>query len=80
MVSQACTVIGGLADDIRGNVRDTLQGVPEVGPRPHSGVKELVKVLVVAEDDMAAHVKQEALWRDICAGQSPSLCCLQHQH
>ena len=62
------------------DARDTLQSVPEVGPRPHSGVQELIKVLVVAEDDMAAHVKEEALWRDICAGQSTSLCCLQHQH
>ena len=80
MASQACAVTGDPTDDMNGDIRDTLQSVPEVGPRPHSGVQELVKVLVVAEDDMAAHIKQKALWRDICAGQSTSLCCLQHQH
>ena len=33
-------------------------------------------VLVVAEDDMAAHVKQEAFRCDIGAGQATSLLCL----
>jgi len=60
-------------------VPDTLQGVPEVISTAHSLVQKLIKVLVVAKDHMTAHVKQKALWCDICACQAASFGCL-HSH
>lgn len=59
------------------DIAHTLQGVPEVVPRAHRAVQKLVKVLVVAEDDMATHVEQEPFWGDICACQATSFYCLQ---
>ena len=49
------------------HIADALQGVPETIPRPHCCVQELVKVLVVAKDHMATHVKEEALRSDVSA-------------
>lgn len=43
----------------------------------NGGVDELIKVDVVGEDDMAAHVKQKALRGHVCAGQATSLLSLQ---
>ncbi len=40
-------------------------------------VQQVVKVLVVREDDVAAHVKQETLGGDVCAGQAARLLGLQ---
>ena len=42
-------------------VADSLEGVPEIVTLTHSLVDELIKVEVVAENDMATHVKEEAL-------------------
>lgn len=45
----------------------------------HAGMRwhtHLVKVVPVAEDDVAAHVEQEALGRDVRACQTTSLGCL----
>ena len=42
-----------------------------------TGVEQVVKVLVVAEDHVAAHVKKEALGGDICACQAACLRLLQ---
>ena len=39
----------------------------------HRSVDELIEVLVVAEDDVAAHVEEEALRRNIGARQAASL-------
>ena len=62
-------------------IAHTLQRVPEVVPRSHSSVQKLIKVLVVAEDDMAAHVKEKPFWSDICACQATSLISLRfNQH
>ena len=59
-------------------IAHTLQRVPEVVPRSHSSVQKLIKVLVVAEDHMAAHVKEEPFWSDICACQATSLISLHY--
>ena len=40
-------------------------------------VEQVVKVLVVREDDVAAHVKQESFWGDVGAGQAARLGLLQ---
>jgi hypothetical protein len=39
----------------------------------HRCVKKLIKVLVVAEDDMATHVKEEAFWRAVRARKTARL-------
>ena len=59
------------------DVADSLQGVPEVVALAHSLVDELIKVQVVAENDMATHVKKKALRCDVCAGQTTSFISLQ---
>ena len=59
------------------DIADTLQSVPEVIALPYSLVDELIKVEVVAENDVAAHVKEKSLGCDICAGQASSLISLQ---
>ena len=56
---------------------DSLQGIPDGVARAHSSIKEFIKVLIVAKDDMATHVKQEAFWADICACKAASLRCLR---
>ena len=61
------------------DIRYPLEGVPEVWSRPNSCVDELVKVLVVAENDVTAHVKEEALGGDVCAGQTTSFTSLQER-
>ena len=50
---------------------------PAAAPRP-TLIQQVIEVLVVAEDDMAAHVEQEALGGDIGAGQAARLLRLQH--
>mmetsp|Transcript_6266 Transcript_6266/g.17989 ORF Transcript_6266/g.17989 Transcript_6266/m.17989 type:complete len:496 (+) Transcript_6266:382-1869(+) len=57
------------------HVAHPLQGVPLVWPGPHAGIQQLIEVLVVREDDVAAHVKQEALRSDVSARQAT---CLIH--
>ena len=47
------------------------------GSLTNGSIDELIKVNVVGEDDMAAHVEQEALWGHVCAGQAASLLSLQ---
>jgi hypothetical protein len=39
----------------------------------HRCVQQLIKVLVVAEDDVAAHVEEEALGREVRARQAAGL-------
>lgn len=58
------------------HIADTLQGVPVILPGPHCCVQKLIKVLVVAEDHMAAHVKEEALRSDISAREASGFICL----
>ena len=36
----------------------------------HRAVKQLIKILIMAEDNVAAHVKQKAFWRNIRARQT----------
>mmetsp|Transcript_14864 Transcript_14864/g.41788 ORF Transcript_14864/g.41788 Transcript_14864/m.41788 type:complete len:575 (-) Transcript_14864:45-1769(-) len=55
------------------DIRHSLQGVPMLLPGAAGCVKQLVKVLVVAEDHVAAHVKQEPFWGHICARQPSRL-------
>ena len=61
------------------DIAHALEGVPVVITLANSLVDESVKVVVVAEDNMPAHVKQEALWSDISARQTASLRCLCDQ-
>lgn len=60
-------------------VRDTLQHIPGLLTRANGSINELIKVLVVRENDVATHVKQETLLGLICAGETTSLLCLQQQ-
>lgn len=60
------------------HIADTLQGVPEVISLAHSPINQLIKVEVVAENDVTPHVKQEALWCKVCAGKATCLIRLQH--
>mmetsp|Transcript_2676 Transcript_2676/g.6402 ORF Transcript_2676/g.6402 Transcript_2676/m.6402 type:complete len:516 (+) Transcript_2676:910-2457(+) len=55
------------------DVRDALKRVPAVVSIANGRVDELVEVLVVAEDDVASHVKEKALGRNIGAGQPTGL-------
>jgi hypothetical protein len=43
---------------------------PMLWPRSHSSVDELIKVVVVREDDVTTHVEEEAFWCDVGAGKA----------
>ena len=55
------------------HVGHTLQCVPGIGAVTQCSIQQLVEVVPVAEDDMATHVKQEALLSDVGARQATSL-------
>mmetsp|Transcript_15849 Transcript_15849/g.28134 ORF Transcript_15849/g.28134 Transcript_15849/m.28134 type:complete len:259 (+) Transcript_15849:941-1717(+) len=55
------------------DVRDALQRVPRLLARPASLVQQLVEVLVVAEDNVAAHVEEKALVGHVSARQTSGL-------
>ena len=59
------------------HVADTLKSIPEIVSLANSLVDQLVEVEVVAEDDMATHVEQEALWGEVRACQATCLISLQ---
>ena len=59
------------------DVAYSLQGVPHFITLAQGCVDEVVKVLVVTEDNVAAHVKKEALGRDIRTRQAACLISLQ---
>ena len=44
------------------NVGNTLNGVPGIRPIAHCAVQKVIKVLVVAVDHVATHIKQKSFW------------------
>ena len=78
LLSQSCGAMRGLQEPshvIETGMRvspHALQRVPDVVSVAYSLVQELIKVLIVAENHMAAHVKQKPFWSDICACKATS--------
>lgn len=75
LVERADVVLKRVGDpaSLDPDVRHALQGVPGVVTRANGSVDELIKVVVVAENDVAAHIIEEALWGDVCAGKAACL-------
>ena len=59
------------------DVGHPLKSVPKVWARPNCCIDQLIEVLIVAENDVPAHVEQEPLRRGVRAGQTPCFVGLQ---